>query len=127
RLEWERGAVSGRVALLLRSTEAKPLFYRFVSNMLGLGGLPLETWMQEALLFDDELVKVWMTPGERSGWSLVISVRHFSWRHRYFISQTYRFHCVRHLPGYRKLGSTRHTHPIDFMVVGDLATGACVA
>jgi len=30
----ERGAVSGRVALLLRSTEAKPLFYRFVSSDL---------------------------------------------------------------------------------------------
>lgn len=30
RLEWERGAVSSRVALLLRSAEAKPLFYRFV-------------------------------------------------------------------------------------------------
>src|SRR6202162_3182577 len=30
RLEWERGTVSGRVALLLRSAEVKPLFYRFV-------------------------------------------------------------------------------------------------
>jgi hypothetical protein len=30
RLKWERGAVSSRVVLLLRSAEAKPLFYRFV-------------------------------------------------------------------------------------------------
>lgn len=30
RLEWERGTVSGRVALLLRSAEVKPLFQRFV-------------------------------------------------------------------------------------------------
>ena len=30
RLEWERGTVSSRVALLLRSAEVKPLFYRFV-------------------------------------------------------------------------------------------------
>lgn len=30
RLEWELGAVSSRVASLLRSAEAKPGFYRFV-------------------------------------------------------------------------------------------------
>ena len=32
RLEWEQGAVSSRVASLLRSAEAKPLFYRFVRH-----------------------------------------------------------------------------------------------
>ena len=30
----ERGTVRGRVALLLRSAEVKPLFYRFVQQML---------------------------------------------------------------------------------------------
>ena len=35
RLEWERGTVSGRVALLLRSAEVKPLFYRFVRLIVG--------------------------------------------------------------------------------------------
>lgn len=32
RLEWEQGAVSSRVASLLRSAEAKPMFYRFVRH-----------------------------------------------------------------------------------------------
>lgn len=32
RLEWEQGAVSSRVASLLRSAEAKPMFYRFVRS-----------------------------------------------------------------------------------------------
>ena len=32
----ERGTVSGRVALLLRSAEVKPLFDRFVQSMIGL-------------------------------------------------------------------------------------------
>ena len=32
RLEWELGAVSSRVASLLRSAEAKPMFYRFVRS-----------------------------------------------------------------------------------------------
>lgn len=31
-LNGERGTVSGRVALLLRSAEVKPLFYRFVQH-----------------------------------------------------------------------------------------------
>ncbi len=33
-LNWERGIVSSRVALLLRSAEIKPLFYRFVFFLL---------------------------------------------------------------------------------------------
>ena len=42
-LNKERGIVSSRVALLLRSAEIKPLFYRFVSfgNIPLSGGLTL--------------------------------------------------------------------------------------
>ena len=39
-LNLERGTVSSRVALLLRSAEVKPLFYRFVQLMLNFSFSP---------------------------------------------------------------------------------------
>lgn len=46
RLEWARSAVSSRVALLLRSAEAKLLCYRFVQ--LCWTSLPFCTWLLRA-------------------------------------------------------------------------------
>ena len=58
---WERSAVSSRVALLLRSAEAKLLFYRFV-QLRWTSLLLLFIWSHPELASAFDLWAMWVTP-----------------------------------------------------------------
>ena len=83
RLEWERGTVSSRVALLLRSAEVKPLFYRFVQLCWTLLSFSLHTFYFRAgsieLWLWCEYVREWgvgTPPGnwDQNRWLFMVSI-----------------------------------------------------